>query len=113
MISEISPIDPDEDLAEIRVSGSMSRHYSPRARVVVDRDPLAGEGLIALAEIATPIGVHRLAEPRNVEEFARSLYSALRAADAAQLKIVVVNLPSGEGLAAAIRDRITRASAID
>ncbi|MFM8383995.1 MAG: Sua5 family C-terminal domain-containing protein, partial [Actinomycetota bacterium] len=38
-------------------------------------------------------------------------YSALRKGDSAGLGVIVVNPPRGEGLAAAIRDRIMRASA--
>jgi len=113
MISEISPVDPDDDLAEIRVSGSLLRHYSPRAQVVTSRNPVAGEGFIALANIPTPAGVHRLAEPITIEDFARTLYSALRSADTAKLETIVINLPEGDGLAAAIRDRAIRASAIE
>jgi L-threonylcarbamoyladenylate synthase len=37
MIEEVYPIDSDSDLEEIRVSGSLTRHYSPRAKVKVDR----------------------------------------------------------------------------
>jgi len=113
MISEISPVDPDDDLAEIRVSGSLLRHYSPRAQVVTNRNPVTGEGFIALANIPTPAGVHRLAEPITIEDFARTLYSALRSADTAKLETIVINLPEGDGLAAAIRDRAIRASAIE
>jgi L-threonylcarbamoyladenylate synthase len=113
MITEVSPVDPDDDLAEIRVSGSLLRHYSPRAHVITDRSPVAGEGFIALANITTPAGVHRLAEPKTIEDFARTLYSALRSADTAKLETVVINLPEGDGLAAAIRDRAIRASAIE
>jgi L-threonylcarbamoyladenylate synthase len=111
MIREVSRIDLDNDLNEIRVSGSLTRHYSPKAKVVVDRDAKPGEGLIALAEIPTPEGVIRLAEPKNVTEYARSLYSALREGDTKGLSTIVAVTPQGEGLAAAIRDRISRASA--
>jgi L-threonylcarbamoyladenylate synthase len=51
-----------------------------------------------------------LAMPVTVEEFARVMYSALRDADARQLKSVVVAEPAGDGLALAIRDRLMRAS---
>ena len=111
MIREVSRIDLDNDLNEIRVSGSLTRHYSPKAKVVVDRDAKPGEGLIALAEIPTPEGVIRLAEPKTVTEYARSLYSALREGDTKGLSTIVTVTPQGEGLAAAIRDRISRASA--
>jgi L-threonylcarbamoyladenylate synthase len=79
--------------------------------VVVDRDAKPGEGLIALAEFPTPAGVIRLAEPKTVTEYARSLYSALREGDTKGLSTIVTVTPQGEGLAAAIRDRISRASA--
>jgi L-threonylcarbamoyladenylate synthase len=111
MIKEISPIDLDDNLSEIRVSGSLSRHYSPRAKVVLDRAPKKGEGLIALSEFETPEGVVRLASPKSVAEYARNLYSALRSGDAQSLGVIVALMPEGEGLAAAIRDRLFRASA--
>ncbi|NCW75820.1 MAG: threonylcarbamoyl-AMP synthase [Actinobacteria bacterium] len=111
MIESITPIDSDSDLEEIRVSGSLTRHYSPRARVVIDREAKSGEGLIALSEVMTPAGVTRLSSPNSIEEYARLLYSALRKGDSQGLAVVVVIPPRGEGLAAAIRDRIMRASA--
>ena len=111
MIESITPIDSDSDLEEIRVSGSLTRHYSPRAKVVIDREAKSGEGLIALSEVMTPAGVIRLSSPNSIEEYARLLYSALRKGDSQGLEVVVVIPPRGEGLAAAIRDRIMRASA--
>jgi L-threonylcarbamoyladenylate synthase len=111
MIREVSPIDLDNDLNEIRVSGSLTRHYSPKAKVITDRAASAGEGLIALSNVVTPQGAIRLAEPKNVTEYARLLYSALRDGDSRGLKTIVALPPEGDGLAAAIRDRISRASA--
>jgi L-threonylcarbamoyladenylate synthase len=110
MIESITPIDSDSDLEEIRVSGSLTRHYSPRAKVVIDREAKSGEGLIALSEVMTPAGVTRLSSPNSIEEYARLLYSALRKGDSQGLEVIVVIPPRGEGLAAAIRDRVTRAS---
>ena len=111
MIESITPIDSDSDIEEIRVSGSLTRHYSPRARVVIDREAKSGEGLIALSEVMTPAGVIRLSSPNSIEEYARLLYSALRKGDSQGLAVVVAIPPRGDGLAAAIRDRIMRASA--
>jgi L-threonylcarbamoyladenylate synthase len=111
MIEEVSPIDKDDNLSEVRVSGSLSRHYSPKAKVVLDRAPISGEGLISLADISTPNDVIRLASPDSVEEYARNLYGALRSGDAQGLRVIVAVMPEGEGLAAAIRDRLFRASA--
>jgi L-threonylcarbamoyladenylate synthase len=95
---------------QIRVSGSLDSHYAPVARVVLDLTPVAGQGFIAMADVATPDGVVRLAAPKSDDEFARVLYAALRAADENGLKTVVVAQPAGDGIAIAIRDRLKRAS---
>jgi L-threonylcarbamoyladenylate synthase len=96
------------DCNAIRVSGSLEAHYAPAATVVLDQSPLAGQGFIALADVAASNGVVRLAAPKTHEEFARVLYSALRAADEQGLATVVVAQPAGDGIAVAIRDRLSR-----
>jgi L-threonylcarbamoyladenylate synthase len=98
------------DEKQIRVSGSLDSHYAPVATVVLDQSPVAGQGFIAMADVATPDGVVRLAAPKSDDEFARVLYAALRAADEQGLETVVVAQPAGKGIAIAIRDRLKRAS---
>ena len=100
----------DEALSDIRVSGSLESHYSPSAHVLLDTQPQSGEGFIAMDSIETPPGAIRLAAPSSIEGFAREIYSALRYADAQGLTKVCVIQPEGEGLAAAIRDRLKRAA---
>jgi L-threonylcarbamoyladenylate synthase len=100
----------DADGIAIRVSGSLESHYSPIAKVVLDQSPVAGQGFIAMADVVAGDGVVRLASPRTHEEFARVLYSALRAADEQGLATVVVAQPAGNGIAIAIRDRLKRAA---
>ena len=97
-------------LTDIRVSGSLETHYAPKAVVVLDITPVAGQGFIALADIETPAGVIRLAAPHTDNEFAQILYASLRQADADGLSEVVVMQPVGGGIAIAIRDRLRRAS---
>ena len=94
----------------IRVSGSLESHYSPKAKVILDVVAVAGDGLIAPDQIPTPYGVIRLAAPSTIEEYARVLYHALRSADQQGLEVVVVLQPGGDGLAAAIRDRLQRSA---
>ena len=94
----------------VRVSGALASHYAPKANVVLDVDPEPGDGLIAMASIQTPPGVQRLAAPINLEEYARTLYQSLRAADKQGIKRVVVQLPLGTGVAEAIRDRLRKAA---
>jgi L-threonylcarbamoyladenylate synthase len=98
------------DALEIRVSGSLDSHYAPIATVVLDQSPVTGQGFIAMSDVVTPDGVVRLAAPITHEDFARILYSALRAADEKGLKSVVVHQPVGDGIAIAIRDRLKRAA---
>ena len=95
---------------QIRVSGSLDSHYSPKAKVVLDAIAEPGNGLIAPDQIPTPDGVIRLASPRTVEGYARDLYAALRLADTKNLDVVVVLQPGGDGLAEAIRDRLARSA---
>ena len=96
--------------SQIRVSGSMDSHYSPKAKVILDVVAVAGDGLIAPDQIPTPNGVVRLAAPSTNEEYARVLYQSLRSADKMGLDVVVVLQPGGDGLAAAIRDRLQRSA---
>ena len=113
MIQECTGLSTDisnKSADEIRVSGSLENHYAPAAKVLLCETPLPGQGFIALASIQTPEGVIRLASPRDDEEFAQILYSALRAADAQELAEVVVMQPIGTGIAVAIRDRLARAA---
>lgn len=106
----ISLSETNEELQEIRVSGSLEKHYAPAAAVLLDVTPLTGQGFIAPSRRVTPKGVTRLAAPKNLDEFARDLYAALRKADELGLKEVVVEQPQGDGLAIAIRDRLKRAA---
>ena len=95
---------------EVRVSGSLEKHYSPAATLLLDTSAENGQGLIALSDIPTPEGVVRLASPNNVEEYSRVLYHALREGDKKKISTIVAIQPQGDGLAIAIRDRLTRAS---
>jgi L-threonylcarbamoyladenylate synthase len=63
-----------------------------------------------MADVVAGEGVVRLAAPKTHDEFARILYSALRAADQQGLEMVVVTQPQGDGIAIAIRDRLKRAA---
>ena len=110
MIEESTGLKVSKAETNIRVSGSLENHYAPKATVSLNLKPEPGEGFIALADIQTPENVIRLAAPKDVADFARIIYAALRDGDAKGLKSVVVAEPAGDGLALAIRDRLMRAS---
>ena len=102
----------EKDLSDldIRVSGSLENHYAPKAKVILDQEPIAGSGYIALEDIPTPVGVIRLAAPKSVEEFARILYESMREGDHQNLATIYIEQPMGSGLAIAIRDRLSRSA---
>ena len=110
MVEESTGLKVSKVETDIRVSGSLENHYAPNAVVYLNRKPEPGEGFIAFADIDTPANVIRLASPKNVADFARVMYAALREGDAQGVKSVVVAEPAGDGLALAIRDRLMRAS---
>lgn len=107
-LNELAPLNQNESAP--RVSGSLEKHYAPAAKVLLDKTPVAGQGFIAASRRVTPKGVTRLAAPKNADEFARDLYTALRKADELGLQEVVVEQPQGDGIAVAIRDRLSRAA---
>lgn len=113
MIELVTGLDIQESNSSVRVSGSLENHYAPKAKVILDEVPSAGDGFIAMSNVETPEGVLRLAAPENLDEFANLLYSSLRNADAQSLSRVIVWQPTGNGLAIAIRDRLLRASTKD
>ena len=110
MIEKSSELKVITNDSGIRVSGSLENHYAPKAKVILDCIPNAGQGFLALAEIKTPEGVFRLASPKSSDEFAQVLYSSLREADSRGIREIVITQPSGDGIALAIRDRLARAS---
>ncbi len=97
--------------SKIKSSGLLISHYSPAAEVVLDGDTCAEDGFFAMAEIQTPMGAIRLGSPATVEEYAKNLYAVLRLADQKGVKRISVIQPSGDGLAVAIRDRLSKAAA--
>lgn len=91
-----------------RASGMLASHYAPRCRVVAfddEADAIAhidglGDARVRLLDART--------DPRR---FARRLYGELRRCDDDGIDVAVVVLPDAHGLGAAIRDRVTKASA--
>jgi L-threonylcarbamoyladenylate synthase len=103
-------VSQDVTLSQIKFSGSFEKHYAPKCRVILGASGVDHSGFLALNHIPTPPLMERLAAPNTVEEFARVLYSTLRAADQRGFTDLVVVQPEGEGLAIAINDRLLKAS---
>jgi L-threonylcarbamoyladenylate synthase len=112
------------------------RHYAPRARLVLvgtsdSRVPLAEiESSLAKAAsnesrdrvgvmlpdgVAVPAGiaeecVFRWGKWSAPEELAQRLYAGLRALDAAGCTVILCPFPAGDGIGAALRDRLRKAA---
>jgi L-threonylcarbamoyladenylate synthase len=111
MIFDATGIEPDAtNKVDTKASGLLESHYSPSAKVILDQTPRPGDGFIALSNIKTPEGVIRLASPKNNTEYAKLLYQALRSADEQQIKTIHAHLPTGDDIALAIIDRLTKSS---
>ena len=108
IVTNLKLITPGNKIS-IKTSGLLDSHYSPNAEVVLNTVAAPGDGMLAMSNIVTPNGVIRLAAPKNVEEFARELYEALRSADQMGIQKIVVIPPGGDGIAEAIRDRLSKA----
>jgi L-threonylcarbamoyladenylate synthase len=105
-----------------RVSGSLSSHYAPRARVELLEEAnllsraaqltAAGQrvGVVASLTLAVPPSVIHLPLPADDAEMARTLYATLRQADELSCDVVLASLPEAHGLGAAIADRLRKAA---
>ncbi len=105
------------------------RHYAPKARVVLVEarvedlsrrlaeaaSETAGErvGIMLPAELASPVEraeVYSWGSWAAPAELARNLYAGLRALDASGCTVILCPVPPGEGIGAAIRDRLRKAA---
>jgi L-threonylcarbamoyladenylate synthase len=105
------------------------RHYAPRARLVLIDSPLAdlaehlansaGARVEERVGIMLPEGVEAPARAAAIyswgdwqlpEQLAQRLYAGLRDLDARNCTVILCPLPPGEGIGAAIRDRLLKAA---
>jgi len=127
-VCDCTPQQMHDGVSDIRVPGSLPSHYAPRAQVIISPDLQAAlallmahveigaqaqrVGLIAPASEPTPEGVQRLASPQGSDDYARSLYAALRRADTDDLALVLAIPPTpDDGPVEAVLDRLQRAAA--
>lgn len=110
MIEQCTGLQVSNEQSQIRVSGSLESHYSPKAKLVLNTQAFPSDGFIAMSAHVTPAGAIRLCAPETAEEYAQQLYAALRRADELNLSRIVAITPTGGQLSLAIEDRLVRAS---
>lgn len=110
---------PAHDAGAQVAPGMLTRHYSPRTRVILHErlDPsLVEPGRKAFVFFRRPTGtrsrnVFWLDERGRLAPAARALFATLRKLDGAGFSELHVELAPGDGLADAINDRLRRAAA--
>ena len=95
---------------QIKAAGLLESHYAPNAKVFLTGSPTMGDGFIALESFTTPAGAIRVAAPKTNEEFAQVLYEAFRLVDIMGLSRLFVVPPTGDGIAVAINDRLSKSA---
>ncbi len=92
-----------------RASGMLPSHYAPRAQVVVVDDSGAAASRV---EAAAAAGRRAAIIDRTADlvEYAHELYADLRRLDAEGYDEIVAVVPDGQGLGAAIADRLRKAA---
>jgi L-threonylcarbamoyladenylate synthase len=105
--------------------GMLSRHYSPRTRVLLRapgeapalRAGLAGQAVVWVRRPSRKLpgadapAEFWLSEDGDVREVARNVFALLRRLDAGNFTLLHLELAEGGGLATAINDRLRRAAA--
>lgn len=109
---------PQSEAEKKRSPGTRYRHYAPNLPLILEKKtaefwpeiaslgktwawlgvknpPLAPEGKITFAD---------------TEEYARGLFRALRVLENSGVEIIIAEVPEGGGIAAALKDRLNRAS---
>ena len=103
--------------------GTLPSHYAPRARVLVldarDLAPRAAAETtkgrrVGVLSSKLPDGMPEdtvvVGSPADADEYARSLYTMLRAADTEHLDVLLAVPPPEVGIGAAVADRLRRAA---
>ncbi|WP_373061645.1 L-threonylcarbamoyladenylate synthase [Gemmatimonas sp.] len=120
--------DADRTLAQ-RSPGMSDRHYAPRADVwlfdpeqqseimaaltetLAARNPAAGGVTALLRTVTLPLPDDAIVRmPDDPATYARQLYAALHAADAAGVALIVIERPPADDRWVGLRDRLSRAA---
>ncbi len=124
-VLRIEPAAPGSE-AQKRSPGMRFRHYAPQARLILAEPGRAefeaskllarGLGVGVMARRSINLEHPRLLPkkmPRRLSAYARELFGALRALDAAGVEVIIVEAVGERGLGRAILDRLRRAAGLE
>jgi L-threonylcarbamoyladenylate synthase len=123
-LARVLGVEPQQAAADApRASGTLASHYAPRTpalrvaagvlRSEVEQLATRDERVAVLARtVAMPGGFDGAwhAAPREPAGYAHGLYAALRALDAADADVILIEEPPDEPAWLAVRDRLSRAT---
>ncbi|MCY4147145.1 MAG: L-threonylcarbamoyladenylate synthase [Chloroflexi bacterium] len=124
---QYTPLFATEADVAVPAPGTLLKHYSPRARLLLFRGDDAAVYAAMRAEIARHKGVGLLLRQRDLEQFAdldmpsenlgenseqaaERLFAGLRALDKAGAAVILARAPEQIGLGLALHDRLLRAA---
>lgn len=105
-----------------RSPGTRYRHYAPNLPLILEKKTAEfwpeiaslGKTWAWLGVKNPPLAPNKAMIFADTEEYARGLFRALRALEGSGVEIIIAEVPEGNGIAAALKDRLNRASgAID
>ncbi len=103
---------PLNQSGKVRSPGQLASHYAPKAEVILVSRAEAAEHELRLNREGKKVALlTEHAHDANSQAFARSLYAALREADARGVDVLLATLPNEHGLGLAIADRLKKAAA--
>ena len=120
MLRSLGQVREQTSTAIISAPGQLPTHYAPRTKLIVVDDlknfsPLAGKRIGALCfstkASADFVAMRHLSVRGDLREAAANFFRMLRELDAENLDLILAERVPGEGIAAAINDRLERASA--
>lgn len=102
---------PLNQSGKVRSPGQLESHYAPRAEVILTSgsETSSRESALRAAGKKVMLLAQHIDE-KDSQAFARSLYAALREADAQGADVLLATLPDERGLGLAIADRLRKAA---
>ncbi|MGA1362401.1 MAG: L-threonylcarbamoyladenylate synthase [Ilumatobacteraceae bacterium] len=101
---------PDEAAGPSRAPGMLASHYAPDAGMVLCSDVTSMIEAVARLR-AEGHTVEAIGAGLTAAEYAAGLYGLMRSAEKSGADIIVALVPDGDGIAAAVRDRLMKAAA--
>lgn len=111
---------PQSEAEKRRSPGTRYRHYAPNLPLILEKKTVEfwpeiaslGKTWAWLGVKNPPLAPERKITFANNDEYASGLFRALRVLENSGVEIIIAEVPEGGGIAAALKDRLDRASGV-